>query len=725
MAAKPPTTRPEDARITEIPNLIRDPTSCRYLPISIIGTGGFASVWRSKVAPSRSSTLNNHKDAPTSSSRTEPTECALKVVRTQIKSSQLRTRFQFELAIHNKLRHPHIVAFHRAFTFNDLTYIALELCENGSLTDVVKRRKFLTMPEIRRYMIQIAGAVEHLHSRDVVHRDIKAGNVFLDAQMNVKLGDFGLATCLEPSATEANLFHRRTTFCGTPNYLAPELLSRKGHARGVDIWALGILVYYLAVGAAPFHSKAKEEIYKRVVNKDYGWPALTADANEIPQDLKDLVGSILVEEEHRPSPAEIVRHSFFCRGFIPERIDSLARTRRPRWSRGAGASASTSFNTSAASASSAVEASTTATPSTYDRLLVAAFTLATPRHEPVLLSVQRELEAGIALRVPLQADILYDAFAPLPAVVVPSSATLPKRKRTRKPAVRLEEDGGIGCDAEGAGRGDGREVEAGAAKGRMSPARVRRVAGGDAGATVRNTNEQVQASIPALPPPVRAAHDHSQPQPHLETLPPTRQRKLAPPPAPSIHPTNAPTTSKPHPSEPKPQPHPRQHPCQPPHPEPKSTTLQRTHSTRPTLQSTTAHPSSAGSCSAVSSSTSVTKAVAPTLAPVTAPLPAPQRASKSASIRALQPSSGNAVRAAIARLDGASGKTAASAAATVSGATDAVSMRMGERPVRRRVVLEGLEGEKDGRGRGGNGMSRRLRSARRVQGVDDADGRGV
>ena len=140
------------------------------------------------------------------------------------------------------MRHPNIVQFHRAFTYQESTYIVLEICRNGSLMDMVKKRKHLTEPEVRFYTIQIAGAIKHMHSKGVIHRDLKMGNIFLDDNMNVKIGDFGLAALLISGKDMATV--RRTTLCGTPNYIAPEILEKgqKGHDQAVDIWSLGIIV---------------------------------------------------------------------------------------------------------------------------------------------------------------------------------------------------------------------------------------------------------------------------------------------------------------------------------------------------------------------------------------------------------------------------------------------------------------------------------------------------
>lgn len=238
-------------------------------------------------------------------------------------------QFVSELQIHSKLSHPNVVTFYRAFSFQTSTYVVLELCPNGSLADMLKRRKYLTLPEIRRFVIQICGAVKYLHHRHIVHRDLKTGNLFLDEGMNVKVGDFGLAALL---VTEKEMeVKRRTTMCGTPNYLAPEILEKgKGHDEKVDLWAIGVIAYTLAVGKAPFHASTKEEIYKKLKSGTYTWPELSATTNQS-ADLRNLVASLLVPEEQRPPPDKIVSQNFFRIAFVPASIPSSAREKAPSW----------------------------------------------------------------------------------------------------------------------------------------------------------------------------------------------------------------------------------------------------------------------------------------------------------------------------------------------------------------------------------------------------------
>ena len=154
-----------------------------------------------------------------------------------------RSQFQTELQIHSKMKHSNIVQFHRAFSYEKCTYIVLELCPNGSLMDMVKTRKFITEPEVRFWTVQMAGAIKYMHAKGIIHRDLKMGNIFLDREMNVKIGDFGLAALLM-SSKDMNAC-RRTTLCGTPNYIAPEILEKNkgGHDHAVDIWSLGIIMY--------------------------------------------------------------------------------------------------------------------------------------------------------------------------------------------------------------------------------------------------------------------------------------------------------------------------------------------------------------------------------------------------------------------------------------------------------------------------------------------------
>ncbi|CAN0415316.1 unnamed protein product, partial [Ectocarpus sp. 12 AP-2014] len=111
------------------------------------------------------------------------------------------------------------------FEDRENVYILLELCANHSLSELIRKTKRFTEDEARRYMLQILEATSYLHQHQIIHRDLKLGNVFLDRDWNIKMGDFGLATKLAQDS------ERKRTICGTPNYIAPEILEGKaGHS---------------------------------------------------------------------------------------------------------------------------------------------------------------------------------------------------------------------------------------------------------------------------------------------------------------------------------------------------------------------------------------------------------------------------------------------------------------------------------------------------------------
>lgn len=111
------------------------------------------------------------------------------------------------------------------------------MCPNQTINENLRRRKRLTELEIQSHVIQIVSSIRYLHGHRVIHRDIKLGNLFLSEKMELKIGDFGLATRLEYDG------EKKRTICGTPNYIAPEILDGKnGHSYEVDIWSLGVVI---------------------------------------------------------------------------------------------------------------------------------------------------------------------------------------------------------------------------------------------------------------------------------------------------------------------------------------------------------------------------------------------------------------------------------------------------------------------------------------------------
>ncbi|KLU91162.1 PLK protein kinase [Magnaporthiopsis poae ATCC 64411] len=297
---------PPPPHVTEPPS-----AECRdgmvYQVGKLLGKGGFAVCYEGQPAGTRK-------------------RYALKIVKSEM-PRKMEQKFQTELQIHSKMRHQNIVQFHRAFSFETSTYLVLELCPNGSLMDMVKRRKGVTEAEVRFYSVQIAGAIKYMHSKGIIHRDLKMGNIFLDKQMNAKIGDFGLAALLVTGRDMQTI--RRTTLCGTPNYIAPEILEkgRKGHDHNVDIWSLGVIVFAMLTSKPPFQSTTTDEIYRRARDRDYEWPSRETSSKIISQEAKNLVADMLQEADRRPDPDQIVQHPFFRCGYMPLPEDMSPRLR--------------------------------------------------------------------------------------------------------------------------------------------------------------------------------------------------------------------------------------------------------------------------------------------------------------------------------------------------------------------------------------------------------------
>ena len=151
-------------------------------------------------------------------------------------------------------------------------------------------------------MLQLVDALIYLHGQKVIHRDLKLGNLFLSDKMTVRLGDFGLASKLDFPG------EKRRTICGTPNYIAPEILDSRGHSYEVDVWSFGIILYTLAFGRPPFESKDVKETYKKIKLNMYSFPEHTASTPR----LRALITIILQKDPaRRPSLDEVREHEFF------------------------------------------------------------------------------------------------------------------------------------------------------------------------------------------------------------------------------------------------------------------------------------------------------------------------------------------------------------------------------------------------------------------------------
>uniref|UniRef100_A0A669EDG0 Serine/threonine-protein kinase PLK n=1 Tax=Oreochromis niloticus TaxID=8128 RepID=A0A669EDG0_ORENI len=299
-----PHVDPKSATLKEIPDVLVDPrTMRRYTRGRFLGKGGFAKCYE----------ITDVETKQVFAGKIVPKSLILK--------QHQREKMTSEISIHQSLNHPNVVGFHGFFEDDDFVFVVLEICRRRSLLELHKRRKAVTEPEARYYMTQLLKGVQYLHNNKVIHRDLKLGNIFLNDDMDVKIGDFGLATKIEFDG------ERKKTLCGTPNYIAPEVLCKKGHSYEVDVWSLGCILYTLLVGKPPFETSCLKETYNRIKKNNYTipWhinPAATA-----------LIKRMLhADPTQRPTIAELQADEFITSGYIPLRLPTTCLTVPPRFS---------------------------------------------------------------------------------------------------------------------------------------------------------------------------------------------------------------------------------------------------------------------------------------------------------------------------------------------------------------------------------------------------------
>ncbi|OLL24386.1 Serine/threonine-protein kinase PLK4 [Neolecta irregularis DAH-3] len=269
------------SRLPDYPTAIQDYDLCKS-----VGKGAFGEVFKAQL----------------SHGERRGQKVAVKIIDKGLLNTPLRRRrIANEVSILSKLSHPSILQHLTSFEDERCVYLVSELCSMGSLYRYLADfPDGLEEDEARGVMKSLAQGVEYLHSKRIMHRDLKLSNVLLNSDMTVKIADFGLATRIDLREDD------ELTLCGTPNYISPEVIARQPYGLETDIWSLGCMFVCLLTGRPPFQSDQVQETLSLVSHGSYTLP------KHLSHETKDLIKRLLQLDPKKRLPAsQILQHHFF------------------------------------------------------------------------------------------------------------------------------------------------------------------------------------------------------------------------------------------------------------------------------------------------------------------------------------------------------------------------------------------------------------------------------
>ena len=222
--------------------------------------------------------------------------------------------FRREVEVMYKIHHPNVVKLFGHFEDNNYCYFIMEYISKGNIYGLIPqdKKKRLSTQIVASLIKDVISAVYFLHNMDppIIHRDIKPENVLLAEGMVAKLTDFGWSNYMQED-------EKRTTVCGTPIYLAPEIIKEQGHDERVDIWCIGVLLFELITANVPFQGNDLETLKNNILKLKIAWP------RDINLDAKNLIMKILkLDPNARISLSEMLSHPFITK-YFPNAAQSL------------------------------------------------------------------------------------------------------------------------------------------------------------------------------------------------------------------------------------------------------------------------------------------------------------------------------------------------------------------------------------------------------------------
>ncbi|XP_005321494.2 ribosomal protein S6 kinase alpha-2 isoform X3 [Ictidomys tridecemlineatus] len=201
---------------------------------------------------------------------------AMKVLRKATLKVRDRVRSKMERDILAEVNHPFIVKLHYAFQTEGKLYLILDFLRGGDLFTRLSKEVMFTEEDVKFYLAELALALDHLHGLGIIYRDLKPENILLDEEGHIKITDFGL------SKEAIDHDKRAYSFCGTIEYMAPEVVNRRGHTQSADWWSFGVLMFEMLTGSLPFQGKDRKETMALILKAKLGMPQfLSSEAQSL------------------------------------------------------------------------------------------------------------------------------------------------------------------------------------------------------------------------------------------------------------------------------------------------------------------------------------------------------------------------------------------------------------------------------------------------------------
>ncbi|KAI8806482.1 calcium/calmodulin-dependent protein kinase type 1 [Cladochytrium replicatum] len=223
-----------------------------------------------------------------------------------------------EVKILQKVRHENIIQLFEMFDMDNKIYLVMELVTGGELFDDIVNRGKYTEADAAKIVHRILMAIEYLHAKGIAHRDLKPENLLLShkgADAKIMISDFGLSKIFNDEDV-------MRTACGTPGYVAPEVLQRQGYGHEVDLWSLGVITYILLCGYPPFYDKNNVKLFKQIMSGEYVFDRPWWDP--VSEIAKDFIRHLLVlSPKARYTARQALNHPFItlnC-GVTPELVE--------------------------------------------------------------------------------------------------------------------------------------------------------------------------------------------------------------------------------------------------------------------------------------------------------------------------------------------------------------------------------------------------------------------